>query len=284
MNPKRLLLKVGGSALRDGSVLTVVGSAIAELRHAGHEILVVHGGGPAINQELERRGISWQFIDGQRVTTPEMMDVIEMVLCGRVNRQLVRKLALSGFDCVGFAGTDAGLLSCVPASAQLGRVGQVEHVNSSVLAAWLTDNVGGVPIIAPVGLGADGECYNINADWAASQIAVAVKCQSLIFLTDQEGIWDENRRVREQLTAQQVQGLIEREIARDGMKVKCRAILHALHSGVEMVRVMEASSCLQGLRNPAIGTRCVRENEATETETAPATSAGSSWRGSRPFR
>ena len=138
------------------------------IQSVGVSVVLVHGGGPAINEELTRRGISWEFVDGQRVTTPQMMDVIEMVLSGTVNRRIVRTLNHAGVRAVGMSGVDAQTLFCKQANPKLQQVGQIEKVNTEAIDAIIESTKGAVPVIAPVGIGKNGETYNINADWAAA--------------------------------------------------------------------------------------------------------------------
>ena len=133
----RLLIKLGGAALQDPVVSENVCRDLKKLRHAGFEIIVVHGGGPRINQELVRRGIQWHFINGQRVTTPEMMEVIEMVLCGQVNREIVRSLQRIGVNAMGVSGVDARLLECRQLCPELGQVGKIQNVNASWIESLL---------------------------------------------------------------------------------------------------------------------------------------------------
>ena len=240
----RIVVKFGGSVLQDEVLLKAICEDMVAIRRVGVELLVVHGGGPAINAELKLRGIEWSFIEGQRVTTPEMMSVIEMVLCGQVNKRIVRSLYLAGAKAVGFSGADAGTLICRRADERLGQVGVIERVNTQLIdhALGLEDELGkrGIPVIAPVGLGRDGTAYNVNADWVGSRVASALGVTKMIFLTDQDGILDANGKLIPELDAGELEQLIEDGVVRDGMLAKARTILHALQNKVTDVHVLNA--------------------------------------------
>lgn len=240
----RIVVKFGGSVLQDDVLLKKICEDMAAIRRVGVELLVVHGGGPAINEELQRRGIEWSFVEGLRVTTPEMMNVIEMVLCGQVNKRIVRALYTSGIKAVGFSGADAATLICKKADERLGQVGVIEHVNTHLIndAFELEDDLGkrGIPVIAPVGIGRDGLAYNVNADWVGSRVASALGVTKMIFLTDQDGILDANKKLIPELDAGELEQLIEDEVVKDGMLAKARTILHALQNKVTDVHVLNA--------------------------------------------
>ncbi len=262
------VIKLGGRGLIDPATLALVASQIAQLRQLGIKVAVVHGGGPAINEELTRRGISWDFIDGQRVTTPEMMDVIEMVLCGSMNRKVVRALQAAGADAVGFSGVDGGTLQCSQLDERLQQVGMVEVVDPR----WIESIVsaGGVPCIAPIGGGLNKRdmTYNINADWAAARMAAALKVSTLVFLTDQEGILGADGSVLTTLDEHGLESLITEEVVKGGMLAKTRTILHALRAGVCDVRVLNAKNGLWA----GGGTACRLNLSATENRSAEVTS------------
>lgn len=239
-----VVVKLGGSVLQDESLLASICDDIALMRKVGVAVVLVHGGGPAINKELERRGISWSFVDGLRVTTPEMMEVIEMVLCGSINRKIVRALQAAGMKAVGFSGVDAATLVCRKADERLGLVGAIERVGTQLIEEVLgiEDELGprGVPVIAPIGLGREGSPYNINADWAASRIASALGVTKMLFLTDQDGILDAQGRLLPELDAGELEQLIEDGTVKGGMLAKARTILHALQNKVTDVHVLNA--------------------------------------------
>lgn len=256
MKTPRVLIKLGGAALDAELTLEVVTDAIRRYRQLGYKVILVHGGGPAINVELRLRGITWNFVGGQRVTTPEMISVIESTLCGGVNRRLVRHFGSQQLPVVGFSGADQRTLLCKQSSPELGLVGAIEHVNSGWIEELMATSSNPVPVIAPVGVGENGECYNINADWAATHLAVALGAEQLVFLTDQVGILDEEGAAIEELDAQGMHNMIECKVVSGGMLTKTLAVLHALDNGVKTVRVMKANDSAKAVTNPKLGTLC----------------------------
>lgn len=264
MKPSRVLIKLGGASLQDENICGEITSALKQYLRYGYQVTMVHGGGPAINAELTRRGIAWSFVHGQRVTTPEMMDVIEMVLSGSINKKLVRYMNSNGLPAVGFSGVDRQTLQCHASSEELGLVGTIDHVEASWLDSFVKPGQNTIPVISPIGCGKDGESYNINADWAASSLAIKLDVSYLVFLTDQEGILGADQRLATHVTAADLRDLLVRGIVTGGMATKARAILHALDNGVENVRVMNAKSTVHGLWSNNVGTWCTRESLGAE--------------------
>lgn len=269
-----LVIKLGGSALQDHALVEALCADLAAIRSVGVSLVLVHGGGPAINKELEIHGISWEFVDGQRVTTPEMMDVVEMVLSGSVNRRIVRTLNRCGVSAVGLSGSDAGMLACKPASRRLGRVGKIEHVDSALIHTVLNTQIeagkGCIPVIAPVGGSGDGSSFNVNADTAASRIAQALGVGKLIYLTDQDGILDGEKRLISELDAGELEGLIENGTVTGGMLAKAKAMLDAIRGGVDDIHVLNARRphCLieELFTATGIGTVCRSRARAVEAQ------------------
>ncbi len=239
-----IVVKLGGSILQDDGLLAKICEDIAMVRAVGVRVVIVHGGGPAINEELTRRGMTWEFVDGLRVTTPEMMAVIETTLCGLVNRRIVRALNHTGLRAVGFSGMDAGTLICKQADKRLQLVGEIERVNTQLIddILLMEDELGfrGIPVVAPIGAGRDGQSYNINADWAASRVASSLGVTKMLFLTDQDGILDANMKLIPELDAGEVEQLIEDGVVKGGMLAKARTILHAIQNKVTDVHIMNA--------------------------------------------
>ena len=232
-----LLIKLGGAVLQDDARMESICQDLKTIRSVGISVVLVHGGGPRINAELESRGIKWEFVDGLRVTTPEMMDVIEQVLCGGVNRKIVRALNHVGVAAVGISGTDASTLMCKAAGQKLGQVGVIEQVDSSVIEAIMNAK-GAVPVIAPIGSGPDGEGLNINADWAASRIAQSMGVKKVIFLTDQDGILDSQGKLIAEADAAELEQMIETGVVKGGMLAKVRTVLDALKNGVNDLHII----------------------------------------------
>jgi acetylglutamate kinase len=233
-----ILIKLGGAALQDATIVQSLCQDLQAIRSVGLKVVLVHGGGPAINQELKARGIDWEFIDGQRVTTPAMMEVIEMVLCGLVNRRIVRALNAAGVRAIGMSGSDANLLLCQQASQKLGQVGKIDRVDAQVIHSVLNSDT--IPVIAPVGMSVEGEAFNINADWAASRIAQALGINKMLFLTDQDGILNARGTLIQELDAAQLESLVETNVVYGGMLAKAQTILSALGNGVQDVHVLNA--------------------------------------------
>ncbi len=249
MKTPRVLIKIGGAALADSSALNNVTHVVQSYREQGFDVILVHGGGPAINEELRRRGIEWTFVGGQRVTTPLMMKTIEDTLCGTVNGKIVRHFGVVGLSAIGFSGADHKTLLCSAQSAELGLVGKIDEVNTAWIEEILSLPSKPLPVIAPIGVGAAGESFNINADRAASALAVGLKVNELVFLTDQPGIYDEEGLIIRQVDSIGLENLIDAKIVTGGMLAKTQAILHALNGGVPSVKVTNA-------RNDS-GTQCL---------------------------
>jgi len=237
-----LLIKLGGAALREAPLVESLCEDLALIRSVGLKVILVHGGGPAINEALTKHNITWSFHEGQRITTPEMMEVIETTLCGKVNRSIVRLLNKNNISSMGFSGTDARLIECKALDPKLGLVGKVTKINvefiESLLASQSKNTYGTIPVIAPVGYGPHGQAYNLNADWAATAIASSLKLKKMIFLTDQDGILDENQKLIATLGSGDLLDLIERGVISGGMLAKARTIIDALSNGVRNIHIL----------------------------------------------
>lgn len=260
----RVLLKLGGASLQSDSILQGIVESVKQFRQFGYQVVIVHGGGPAINQELTRKGIQWSFKDGQRVTTVEMMDTIEMVLSGSMNSRIVRALNVAGVAALGLSGTDGGILQCTQAHEDLGQVGQIQSVNTLWIEGLSQIQGAPVPVIAPLGVGNGGETYNINADWAAARLAAALKVDQLLFLTDMPGILNGDQCLLREQSSDDLQQLIEQEIVTGGMLTKTRAIRFALDHEVPQVRVLNAGDAVKGLWSNWVGTTCYAEGQAPD--------------------
>jgi acetylglutamate kinase len=261
-----VLIKIGGAALEDAAIVKSLCGDLNRLRSVGVNVVLVHGGGPSINSELKLRGIQWEFIEGQRVTTPAMMDVIEMVLCGHVNQKLVRQLNASGVKAIGLSGADAGTLLCTQSSPKLGQVGKIETVGTTLIQAIVDSDT--IPVIAPVGVGQEGEAFNVNADWAASRVAQALAIKKVLFLTDQDGILDVRGKVIPELDAAELEQIAEKGIVHGGMLAKVQTVIHALSHGVTDVHILNARrphSLIEELfTDGGVGTVCrLRSRTAT---------------------
>jgi acetylglutamate kinase len=238
---KRCVIKYGGAAMLKDSLKKSFCEDIKLLRSVGLQPIVVHGGGPEISHTLERLGGGKpEFIDGIRVTSAADVKVVEMVLTGAVNSELVTLLNQDGAHAMGVSGKDGALLRARKLVAEhgrdLGQVGEITAVNGAVLEMLLGG--GFVPVISPVALGDDGQSYNINADAAAAEIAIAVGADKLIYLTDVAGVLEHGELVS-QLTAPQLEAQLAGETITGGMRVKTQSILKALGAGVARVHVID---------------------------------------------
>ncbi|MGZ3691973.1 MAG: acetylglutamate kinase [Pseudobdellovibrio sp.] len=255
----RILIKLGGSSLQNAGTLKELAVLIKGFQKDNYQIVVVHGGGPAINEELTKRGIQWKFINGQRQTTPEMISVIEEVLAVKVNSMLVQLLNAAGLEAYGLSGAHEQTLLCTQANEELMQVGKIETVNTAAIEAALEISNAALTVVAPIGVGSQGEKYNINADWAATQIAKALKVEKLIFLTDQDGILDQDKKLVGTATSAKVNEMIKSGVISGGMYTKVMTMMSALEAGIEQVRVLNASQASLILKSDSTGTLLVKE-------------------------
>ena len=230
---KTIVIKYGGSAMENPELAAEVMADIVLLKIIGINPVLVHGGGKAINRVFDRFNIPVEFVDGQRVTTEEAMDLVRMVLTGEVNQQLVEAMNAHGNMGVGVSGTDAGIIVAEQASERLGRVGKITRINTPLIEDLVADDY--IPIIASIAIGEDGGCYNVNADIAAGYIAAAIGAHKIIFLTDVDGLY-ENYPDPASLIAEMSLGEAEAMIRGDklasGMIPKLTSCVRALESGV----------------------------------------------------
>lgn len=259
-----ILIKLGGSVLANHTYMQALCQDLTLLRAAGIKITLVHGGGKAINDALAAYHIPSEFIDGLRVTSADAMTVIEMVLGGQINAQLVRRLNALGVAAVGLTGADHQLIQCHPYSAQHGFVGKITAINTPILDHMITtqrhDDFGIIPVIAPIGVDAQGQAYNINADWVASQLAQALHVKKLIYITDQEGLLDQHGQCISDIHSTALQTLIQTGVATGGMMTKLHAITQALEHGVPQVHILNGQRphvlLLELFTDTGIGTLC----------------------------
>lgn len=261
MKPNDLLvIKLGGASLESEGVVQSLARDVKALHDLGYTMLLIHGGGPAINAALTERNIIWEFVDGQRKTTPEMMKVIEATLFGIVNRRLQSHFAALNVPVLGISGSDMGILRCRALNDELGLVGQVTDVNKELLKSLIQLSL--VPLITPVGSDEKGDKFNINADMAAMFLATQLKAKNLIYMTDQKGIWDQNKETIKEIDSLGLYQLMETKVVQGGMLVKVKSVLQALRDGVEEVDIIDArtENSLFDLvhSKKSLGTRCYR--------------------------
>ncbi len=247
---KTMVIKYGGHAMVDEGLKEDFARDITLMKFVGLNPVVVHGGGPQIGSVLEQMGVQSRFVDGIRVTDGPTMDVVEMVLGGKVNKEIVAQISQQGGKAVGLSGKDGRLIVArklhmvraqeedkPPEIIDMGMVGEVADVNAEIIQ---TLEVGGfIPVIAPVGVGESGETYNINADWVASKIAVALGAIKLMLLTDVEGVMDKKGSLVPSVKAQAVHKMLEDGTISGGMIPKIQCALEALQNDVSMVHIID---------------------------------------------
>jgi acetylglutamate kinase len=271
---KTLVIKYGGSAMEEEGAKRSFALDVVLLKYIGLNPVVVHGGGPQIGEMLTRIGKKSEFIEGMRVTDQETMDIVEMILVGKVNKGLVSLINQQGGKAVGLSGKDGGLLVAkkmrltrpggkdkAPEIVDIGMVGEVETVHPGVIEALEKENF--IPVIAPVGVGAEGETYNINADLVAGKVASALRAEKLILLTDVVGVMDEEKKLISTLEAGQAKRLIEKKVISSGMIPKVNCCLDALEGGVSKTHIVngtvEHAVLLEILTDVGIGTQIYKE-------------------------
>jgi acetylglutamate kinase len=247
---KTVVIKYGGNAMVDNGLKNSFARDIVLMKLVGINPVVVHGGGPQIGKLLERLGKNTEFVQGMRVTDSETMDVVEMVLGGLVNKDIVNLINQHGGGAVGLTGKDGGLIYArklkitkdvpeleAPEIIDIGHVGEVESVDASVVD--MVVNGGFIPVIAPIGIGSEGESYNINADLVAGKIAEVLQAEKLILLTNTEGLLDKNGSLLTGLSAARVAELEADGTIHGGMLPKIRCALDAVNAGVNSSHIID---------------------------------------------
>ncbi|TNY35324.1 acetylglutamate kinase [Thermomonospora catenispora] len=262
-----VVIKYGGHAMTEESLRRSFAEDVVFLRYAGLRPVIVHGGGPQINAALEKHGIESRFTAGLRVTTPEAMEVVRMVLVGQVNRDVVGLINRHGPFAVGMSGEDANLFTAERKHAvvdgepvDIGQVGEIVEVQVGAVRSLLDD--GRIPVVSSVARGDDGEIYNVNADTAAAALAVALDAAKLIVLTDVEGLyadWPDSEEVIAELTTDELAELLP--TLSSGMVPKMEACLQAVRGGVPQAHVLDGrvphSLLLEVFTDEGIGTMVV---------------------------
>jgi len=266
-----VVIKYGGHAMIDQDLKKSFALNVILLKYIGINPVIVHGGGPQIGRMLEQLGIDCQFRQGLRVTDDATMDVVEMVLVGKVNKEIVNLINLNGGRAVGLSGKDGQTIMArkmemvidrkdtPPEIIDLGKVGEVMDINTGLIKA--VQNQGFIPIIAPVGVDEMGETYNINADSVAGAVSSALKAKKLILLTDVNGVRSRSGQVISTLTRREAVDIIESGIASGGMIPKLKCCLEAIEEGVQKAHIIdgrvENSIVLEIFTRGGIGTEVV---------------------------
>lgn len=247
---KTMVVKYGGHAMGDDKLSRAFADDIVLLKHAGINPVVVHGGGPQIGKMLERLAVQSEFVDGLRVTDKETVDIVEMVLSGSINKMIVRSIFQSGGRAVGLSGKDGGLImatklrrtkrdpdSNIERILDLGFVGEPDEVDPTILYDLLDSDI--IPVVAPIGMGHEGETFNINADTAAGGVAAGVDASRLFLLTDVAGVLDKDGELIPELTVKQCRKLIDDGTISGGMIPKLETCIKAVEGGVEAAVILD---------------------------------------------
>ena len=269
LNGKTVVIKYGGNAMINNDLKNSVMEDITLLKYIGMNPIVVHGGGPDINKELEKSGIKSTFINGLRVTDSETMQIAQMVLVGKINKEIVSMLNTKGGKAIGLCGIDGNLIRCEQyktivdgVESDIGYVGRITSINSKLLELISNDEY--IPVIAPIGVGNDGKSYNINADTVAGEIAAALKAEKLMLLTDVEGVKASiDGRISSALTIEEVMKLIDEKVITGGMIPKVMGCVDAVEKGVGRTHIVDGRipHCLllEIFTNKGIGTMITKE-------------------------
>jgi acetylglutamate kinase len=254
------VIKYGGAVMQDEQLKQMVAQDVTLLRKIGIDVVVVHGGGKEITLLADKLNIQTSFVNGQRYTNEEMRDVVQMVLAGSINKDIVRRINMHGGRAVGVSGIDANLVEVKKYDEELGLVGKVTSVNSSFIKNLLKD--GYLPVIAPIGVDEKGVIHNVNADIAVGPIAASLDAVKLVYLTDIEGV-KANEKLLSHLTQSEAQNLINNGTISGGMIPKVESALSALEAGVQKVHIIDGrvshALLLEIFTQEGIGTEIVTE-------------------------
>ncbi|WP_307738647.1 acetylglutamate kinase [uncultured Parolsenella sp.] len=271
---KTVVIKYGGSAMESAELRRDVMSDIVLLKILGVNVVIVHGGGKAINRAFDRLNFPVEFKNGQRVTTPEAMDVVRQVLVGEVNQDLVASINRHGNLAVGVSGADAGTLMCSTLDPELGRVGKIEQVNTGYLENLMKMDY--IPVVATVGIGEDGGYYNVNADVAAGHVAAAIGAHKVIYLTDVNGVYldfNDKETLISNMSLREMEAMLAKGDVDAGMIPKLQSCCYALHAGVFRSHVINGkiphSLLLELLTDKGVGTTMHSTEEALEYDAHP---------------
>ncbi len=268
-NGKTMVIKYGGNAMSDEKLKSGFARDVVLMKLVGMNPVIVHGGGPQIGELLKRIGKQSEFFEGMRITDSETMDIVEMVLGGQVNKEIVNLINKHGGSAVGLTGKDGALIQArklvftrnnpemsAPEIIDIGHVGEVSSIDTAVIDILLQGNF--IPVIAPIGVGEDGQSYNINADLVAGKLAEVMQAEKLIMLTNTAGLLDGNGNVLTGLTVGRVNQLIEENVIHGGMLPKIHSALEAVNAGVKAAHIIdgrvEHAVLLEIFTNKGVGT------------------------------
>lgn len=271
---KTIVIKYGGAAMVDEQLRADVMADIVLLKIIGVNPVIVHGGGKAITEAMKQRQLDVEFVDGQRVTTDEAMEVVRTVLTGKVNQELVAAINAHGNLAVGVSGADAGTIIASQADARLGRVGKIDRINSQLLEDLVASDF--IPVLATVGIGEDGGFYNVNADVVAGHVAAAIRAHKVVFLTDVDGLYEDfsdKGSLVSRMTLAEAEALVEGGTLSTGMIPKMRSCIHAMEAGVHRAHIINGTTphalLLELLTDKGIGTMIDQAKEDNPFEAKP---------------
>jgi len=279
---KSIVIKYGGNAMSDEALKAGFARDVVLMKLVGMNPVVVHGGGPQIGATLEKLGKKSKFVEGMRVTDSETMDIVEMVLGGLVNKEIVNLINHFGGHAVGLSGKDGGLIRAkkmtvkknspeinVPEIIDLGHVGDVHSIDKSVIDMLIQGD--SIPVVAPIGVDESGQSYNINADLVAGKIAEVLSAEKLIMLTNTEGLLDKNGKVLTGVSVEEVDNLIKKGTIHGGMLPKIRSALDAVHAGVQTSHMIDGrvkhAVLLEILTDEGVGT-LIHRHKARQSDTS----------------
>lgn len=246
LSGKTVVIKYGGNAMISDDISRTIMQDITLLKYVGVNPIVVHGGGPEITKMLEALNIPSKFYKGLRITTKEAIEVVQMVLTGKINKDIVSQLNSLGGKAIGLCGKDANLIEVEPMDpidgVDLGYVGKIKNINCKVVEILAKDEY--IPVIAPIGVGPDGQSYNINADTVAGEVAAALKAEKLIFLTDVDGIRrdpQDPESIISVITVEEVYDLIDKGIISGGMIPKVKGCIKSIEQGVKRTHIVNGT-------------------------------------------
>ena len=271
---KTIVIKYGGAAMVDEQLRADVMADIVLLKIIGVNPVIVHGGGKAITDAMKQRQLDVEFVDGQRVTTDEAMEVVRTVLTGKVNQELVAAINAHGNLAVGVSGADAGTIIASRADERLGRVGKIDRINSQLLEDLVASDF--IPVLATVGIGEDGGFYNVNADVVAGHVAAAIRAHKVVFLTDVDGLYEDfsdKGSLVSRMTLAEAEALVEGGTLSTGMIPKMRSCIHAMEAGVHRAHIINGTTShallLELLTDKGIGTMIDQAKEDNPFEAKP---------------
>jgi len=273
---KLIVIKYGGNAMSDETLKAGFARDVVLMKLVGMNPIVVHGGGPQIGKTLDKLGKKTEFVEGMRVTDSETMDIVEMVLGGIVNKEIVNLISRFGGNAVGLSGKDGKLIRAkkmivkknspeldVPEIIDLGHVGDVHSIDKSIIEKLIKGDF--IPVVAPVGEDESGQSYNINADLVAGKIAEALTAEKLIMLTNTKGLLDKEGEVLTGISVEEVDNLIKKGVIYGGMLPKIRSALDAVHGGVQTSHIIDGrvkhAVLLEILTDEGVGTLIHRKKE-----------------------